>query len=239
MNLLNIEKVSEVILDNKKHIIVRLDGHHFSKHGFTKPFDNDFEKAMIKTAKDVFKRFGAYTAFTQSDEITLFIPSLWNEDDKKEWVHIFGGRVQKIVSLTAAFATMCFNGHYPGINAYFDSRAYSCPDNSYVIESFSSRVNSCDTNYKTMYVRAHCSHKEVQGLPTEDMLKLAYEKTGSIYSEHKHSCGTFIKNSLYTKESIHGEVSRRKIITFSSDYNYKSILLSKLIENGIHYYGGT
>lgn len=69
---------------------------------------------MIETTKDLVERFSAYTGYTQSDEITLFIPSLKDVtvDNRKkkgknghklhkrirdDWTHGFSGRVQKNV----------------------------------------------------------------------------------------------------------------------------------------------
>jgi tRNA(His) 5'-end guanylyltransferase len=80
---------------------------------------------MEKTTFDLVNEFNAYTGYTQSDEITLFIPSLQDKtiDNcvkkshkldvrvKSGWTHIYSGRVQKIVSLIASFATMRFNKH--------------------------------------------------------------------------------------------------------------------------------
>ena len=111
-----------------KHLMIRIDGHHFSKYtkGLNKPYDNILSRAMIETTKDLVERFGAYTGYTQSDEITIFLPSLKDVtvDTRKkkthkvhkrireDWEHSFGGRTQKIASLVAAYTTMSFNKHF-------------------------------------------------------------------------------------------------------------------------------
>lgn len=98
------------IIPKEEHLICRIDGHHFSSFtkGFDKPFDTALSNAMVATTKDLHERFNCYSSFSQSDEITLFIPAL--KDSKDNFVeHQFGGRTDKLNSLVAAFATKCFN----------------------------------------------------------------------------------------------------------------------------------
>jgi len=109
-------------IPQNEHLIVRIDGHKFSKYtkGMNKPFDSIFSKAMEETTKDLLDEFGAYTVYTQSDEITMILPSLMNTDkhkgqNKPFWTHTHSGRVQKIVSLVAGFTTMSFNKHFKNI----------------------------------------------------------------------------------------------------------------------------
>ena len=100
------------IIPKEEYLICRIDGHHFSSFtkGFDKPFDSALSTAMISTTRDLHDRFNCYSSFTQSDEITLFIPVL--KDAKDNYIeHQFGGRTDKINSLVAAFATMSFNKH--------------------------------------------------------------------------------------------------------------------------------
>lgn len=105
-------------IEPESHIIVRIDGHKFSKFtkGFEKPFDDILSKAMELTTKDLLTEFNAVSAYTQSDEITLVIPSLMNLEKHKgnntpKWGHAYSGRVQKMASLIAGFTTMKFNKH--------------------------------------------------------------------------------------------------------------------------------
>lgn len=121
------ESAFEMEVDSECPIIIRIDGHHFSgfTKGFSKPFDIPLAKSMIETTKDLVERFNAYSAYTQSDEITLFIPSLKDVtvDNRKkpthklhkrirdDWTHQFSGRVQKMASLVASFTAMSFNKH--------------------------------------------------------------------------------------------------------------------------------
>ena len=110
------ENRSETNISADDHLIIRIDGHKFSKFtkGFENPFDDVFREAMVRTAEDLHERFNAYTTYTQSDEITLLLPVL--KDRKDELLeHQFKGRTQKVASLTSAFTTVSFNKHLRNI----------------------------------------------------------------------------------------------------------------------------
>lgn len=76
---------------------------------------------MTETAKQLLLEFNPATVYTCSDEITLIYPvEPWDpnapveEKDKedakeKEKVLFFNGKIQKIASLTSAFASVCFD----------------------------------------------------------------------------------------------------------------------------------
>ena len=104
---------SENYISNNEHLLIRIDGHHFSKFtkSFKKPFDDIFRAAMIETTKDLHDRFNSYSSFTQSDEITLFLPILKDKKTGINLEHQFNGRTQKLASLASAYATVCFNKH--------------------------------------------------------------------------------------------------------------------------------
>lgn len=107
------ESACEHIIPKSEYIIIRIDGHHFSKftRGFKKPFDHIFRETMIKTTEDLHNRFNSYSSFTQSDEITLFLPTLKNEKTGKLIDHQFNGRTQKLASLVSSYCTVMFNKH--------------------------------------------------------------------------------------------------------------------------------
>ena len=113
------ESQYETSIDPKEHIVVRIDGHKFSKYtkGFKRPFDEILSKAMELTTIDLVQEFQAVVGYTQSDEITLVIPSPkpkkvhYNKLQSQDLKHTYSGRIQKIASLTAGFATMAFNRH--------------------------------------------------------------------------------------------------------------------------------
>lgn len=116
------EKNVEIKIPYDNYLVVRIDGHKFSKFtsGFDKPFDKRLSKAFENTTMDLISHFGAVTGYTQSDEITLiFIPNYKVKEKIKNGEsgvkitnnQIFAGRTQKIASLLSAFTTMTFNKH--------------------------------------------------------------------------------------------------------------------------------
>jgi len=97
-------------------IVIRIDGHKFSKFtkGFKRPFDAILSKAMEETTKNLLKEFHAVVGYTQSDEITLIISNMTRDngfEQNKEQLaeHHYNGRIQKLASLASGFATMSFN----------------------------------------------------------------------------------------------------------------------------------
>lgn len=142
------ESEYEMEISPESEIIVRIDGHHFSAFtkGFDKPFDAALSEAMVRTTEDLLDRFSAYAAYTQSDEITLYIPSLKDVSNEHQrirdnWTHQFSGRTQKISSLVAAYTTMRFNKHLRDIYANLTDTHI---DN--VISSNLSNLEKCKDN---------------------------------------------------------------------------------------------
>ena len=151
--LKGLEKDFEIEVPQASHIIARIDGHKFSKFtkGFKKPFDEILSKAMELTSRDLLEEFNAYTGYTQSDEITLVIPSLMNTEKHKgentpTWTHGYSGRVQKMTSLIAGFTTMRFNKHLNDeANRYYDNNIVSYTDETdkeYIQNIFSNKVGN-------------------------------------------------------------------------------------------------
>jgi len=109
----NYEKVTQLTLDNTKPYMIRLDGRSFSKFtaSLQQPYDLRFVIAMTLTAEDLMNEFHATTAYVQSDEISLtFFP----EPHKETGVYPvlpFNGKIQKLVSVSAGYASVRFNYH--------------------------------------------------------------------------------------------------------------------------------
>lgn len=103
------EKKDSTKLDPTMPIAIRLDmrsGDSFVK-GLNKPFDKTFTNAMTQTAIALAEQVqGTQLAYVGSDEITLL---LFNNSSKEHFTPFFEGKLQKIVSLTAAIATAEFN----------------------------------------------------------------------------------------------------------------------------------
>ena len=97
--------------------VLRLDGrsfHRFSKDRYKKPYDKVFSDAMVKTARALITDSGLSPSFayTFSDEISIYVPA-----------PVFDCRVEKLVSVSASFASSAFT-LYAGAEQplAFDSR---------------------------------------------------------------------------------------------------------------------
>lgn len=88
-------------------LVLRLNGRHFRllTKDLEYPYDERLSRLMLDTTKAMVEFFHAKVGYTQSDEMTL----VWNIacDDSASFP--FEGRLQKIESLCAAYATAFFN----------------------------------------------------------------------------------------------------------------------------------
>lgn len=101
------EKVTDQKLIRRMPVIIRLDGRRFHSftRGFKRPFDDILIDSMQKTALYLCKNIqNCVLAYTQSDEISLLLID-YKDFDTQPW---FDNRIQKIVSTSAALATMRF-----------------------------------------------------------------------------------------------------------------------------------
>lgn len=102
------EHVWKQKLIRRMPVIIRLDGkafHTFTKK-FKRPFDDIFIDAMQRTTKYLVENIqGCKFGYTQSDEISLLITD-YDTYDTEAW---FDNNIQKIVSISAAMASVFFN----------------------------------------------------------------------------------------------------------------------------------
>lgn len=172
------EAQTEQKLLNRLPIIVRLDGRSFSK--FTKdmnrPFDKEFNKAMIETTKYLVEETHAKIGYTQSDEISLVLYA----DNVRTGTTMFDGRIQKIASNFASMASVKFFTEmvkrFPhkvtGDNAKlptFDARVFVTPDKMEAYNCILWRVNDASKNSISMLAQSEFSHKELQNLSCDQM----------------------------------------------------------------------
>ena len=162
----------DATLDMTRPCVVRLDGHCFGTFtsGFAKPYDLRIHRAMVATTGDLLERFHAATAYTESDEISLFFPPTVGDSTALP----FNGRVQKLASVTAGYASARFNLHMmreafdvadakdaalrarvESCGAHFDSRAFSLPDVERVAAYMRWRaIHDCRRNSISMLAQA-------------------------------------------------------------------------------------
>jgi tRNA(His) guanylyltransferase len=176
---------------------------------------------MVGTATDLLERFGAVTAYTESDEISLiFAP----HSDEAPNPLPFNGRVQKLVSVTAGFASARFNAHMQRESfdaaipaqaalrerverseAHFDSRAFALPS----IERLCAYVRwravlDCRRNSVSMLAQAHFPHRELHGVDAATCIRMLSERKGIRWDATPpfFRFGTFVKKEQFWKDAI-------------------------------------
>jgi len=233
----NYEKQTRIYIPKEQYIIIRVDGHKFSKFtkGFEVPFDDVFSNAMIETTKFLMKRFNAVTGYKQSDEITLVIPPSF---DKRGNNQIFGGRVDKIASLAAAFATQKFNkelfrsGKYPDkvFKASFDGRVFGVDSEEEAFNTVLWRIRDAEKNSRSIFASTFCSHKDLLNKTGEEKIKFCLKNTGKNWNdlEDGYKYGFLVKKELFKKEVIFErngkeervEAERSRFVVFSKKLHY-------------------
>ncbi len=184
------EAASEQILPIRLPVILRMDGHAFSKlterEDFEKPFDERFLEAMHAAATDVLEFCsGAELAYVQSDEISVLL----RNDHTEQTEPFVGNRTQKLASLTASRAAVTFNrvanGHGIPTEAMFDCRAFVVPYaevNNYFLWRQEDAFKNCISTYAYWELRkkydATKAHQKLHGLSTNERQELIFQEFG-------------------------------------------------------------
>jgi tRNA(His) guanylyltransferase len=177
------EDRTRYFVPRRTYTIIRLDGKAFHTYtkGLNKPFDKglheDMDNAIIATLPHI---QGAVFAYTQSDEISVLVTDFFSPDTSA-W---FDGNVQKMSSVSSSVLTAEFNkirwNRYiqkqstnllsdENSTAFFDSRVFTIPDRTEVMNYFIWRNKDCSRNSVSMIAQSIFSHKELQGQSTTDM----------------------------------------------------------------------
>jgi len=172
--------------------IIRVDGKAF--HTFTKKINNTndpssefgpsemFHSVMTSTAMGLCNYIqNATIAYHQSDEISILL----RDYDKFETQQWFGGKVQKIVSTSAAMAASYFNHSWQRIFdedptlfnelGLFDSRVFQVPKED-VNNYFLWRQQDATRNSINFIGQKHFSHKELQFKSTSDVQEMLWSE---------------------------------------------------------------
>jgi len=198
------EVYSSLKVPKNSKIIVRLDGRSFHKLAsdlkLTKPYDENFYRVMADVCNDLFNEFSASFVYTFSDEISLLLENI-----------PFDGRVEKINSVIASFASSSFVMHYDADfkkPPAFDSRIIPVSDEDILKyfrwrqdESWRNCVNSHGISLKSKYSNSQANDiikgmklNEVHELLFNDGINLndveTYKKRGiGIYRKQKKVVG--------------------------------------------------
>lgn len=221
----NYEDRTRVYLPRRTNTIIRIDGKAF--HTFTrnckKPFDDGLIEDIDATAVALCKQIqGAKIGYVQSDEISILLTD-YEGPQTDAW---FDGNVQKIVSISASIAAAEFNklrvlrnyanwsankqSEYPSDQklAYFDSRVFTIPDITEVVNYFKWRTDDASRNSVQMVARSLYSHKECDkknNSELQDMIHLKGQNWNNL--ENKYKRGRFIyKDSHKDSKEIRGKI---------------------------------
>ena len=143
----------------KKYTILRVDGRNFHTvtRNMSKPFDEPFMTGMDWVGQFLCEEIqGAQFAYIQSDEVSVLITGFGSYAE--QW---FGGSVAKMISISAATATMGWLGYMHHHPAVFDSRVFTVPDRHEAINYFLWRQADCHRNAISMAAEAHFPSKQL------------------------------------------------------------------------------
>lgn len=160
---------------------------------------------MVSTCFDLLRSYPdiSYT-YTQSDEITLIFP---------HGAKGFNGRTDKLLSLSAAYASVRFNAHLRAHGvapehldiAYFDARVWNVPSQEELFNAVLWRARTdCKRNAVDKFARTHFTARELNGVNTQkkiDMMRLegfAYEAEAPAWVQY----GTSVKKEQYEHTGI-------------------------------------
>jgi tRNA(His) guanylyltransferase len=161
-------------------VFIRLDGRSFHRLtadlGLARPFDERFSSAMMETAVRVMAESGLspLLAFTFSDEISLYLPVL-----------PFGGRVEKLDSVSASFAASCLTTSLRiGNPISFDARIISVTPElacQYLIgrqvEAWRNHMNAyCHEALVEEGVSPREAAAQLKGRPAQDLHQMMFER---------------------------------------------------------------
>lgn len=231
------ENVNRNYLIRRMPAILRLDGkafHTFTRK-FNKPFDNELSNCMISVMQYLIREMQtAVFGYTQSDEMSFLLKDYLSLETQA-W---FGGNAQKIVSVSAAIASVQFNQYNAvanmaeHLNVYpvFDARIFNIPKED-VTNYFLWRQQDATRNSINSTGQAHFSHKELLGKSQKDVLDMLHAK-GINWNETpvRHKRGTacyyegpakFMNTTVVPGNTSRGELivdTEMPIITENRDY---------------------
>lgn len=156
-------------------IYARLDGRSFSKFtkDFEKPYDPHLTAAMHATTKALIEEFKPNIGYIQSDEISL----AWVNRDID-----FDGKIQKLCSSLAAYASVHFNDALSYLNysapslATFDCRIFNLPTPEECSLQFLWRELDATKNAISCAAQQYYSHNELMNKNSSDKQELLFQK---------------------------------------------------------------
>lgn len=172
------EVYSSLRVPKNSRIIVRLDGRAFHKLSsdldLDEPYDGTFSNVFANICEDLFKEFSASFLYAFSDEMSLLFDNV-----------PFDGRIEKINSVFAGFASSSFVMNY-GIDfkkpPAFDSRIIPINDGD-ILKYFKWRQDeswrNCVNSHGISYLKNNYSNNEandkIKGMKLNEIHELLYQ----------------------------------------------------------------
>eukprot|EP01122_Echinamoeba_exundans_P010186 TRINITY_DN3751_c0_g1_i1.p1 TRINITY_DN3751_c0_g1~~TRINITY_DN3751_c0_g1_i1.p1 ORF type:complete len:243 (-),score=50.20 TRINITY_DN3751_c0_g1_i1:533-1261(-) len=181
---------------------------------------------MEATAMDLLVAFSAATVFTCSDEITMIFPPLQREpragsdEVGPQFAEAsFGGKVQKLASVTAGYASVSFDRHMrdqhfdPATEAdliehvktkrpYFDGRVFNVPSNTEIVNNVVWRSHyDFRRNSVSMLGRAHFSAAALNKKSTQQVIAMLKQDKNVDWHAlpDRYKYGSYIKKQRFVK----------------------------------------
>lgn len=170
-------------------VIARLDGRGF--HAFTRdmlrPYEPRLTHVMRLLTTLLVRECNARLGYTQSDEITLVMYT----DDPESQTY-FDGRIQKITSSLAAFASVHFglllrkvDMEYKAAECpTFDCRVWNVPSLEEAANCVMWREWDATKNSISMAAQSKFSHATLQGKNGKEMQEMLFQEHGINWSEY-------------------------------------------------------
>jgi tRNA(His) guanylyltransferase len=185
------EHATRTVLPPRTYSLLRVDGRAF--HSLLRHADKPFDDAVIAAMNTVGEALctelsGAVFAYTQSDECSVLLTDFTAPGTQP----MFGGVVQKIVSVAASTATVAFNAehgyHYDGPPGMFDARIFSLADPVEVANYFLWRQRDCVRNSISMAAQACFSHRRLHKLNGNQMQELLWQEKQINWNDYPDGC---------------------------------------------------
>lgn len=201
------ESIPENTLIPGLPIVARMDGHNFHRYtkGMLRPFDDGLRASMIAATKAVMEFTDASIGYTQSDEITIIIPS------QKE--PIFNGRIMKLASILAVKTANAFNQeihkYYPDKPyAEFDARVFNVPNETEAANAVLWREFDATKNSISSVAHYYCGHSAVQNLNGSQMQDKLMLEHNVNWNDYPASCkrGVYLRRVVETRKFTPEEI---------------------------------
>lgn len=222
-------------LMRRMYTMIRIDGKAFHTYtkGLIRPFDDGLMDDMDETAKFLCSNIqGAVCAFVQSDEISILLTD-FDTLDTQAW---FDYDVQKMVSISASYATSAFNiarlKRFMGVIdkfkvAHFDSRVFQLPVKTEVENYFIWRQQDTVRNSISSVAQSLYSHKELHGKNGNQMQDMIF-KAGINWNDYspKYKRGRMIVKETYEeKDTIRSKWVMQEPPIFTQERQYISNII--------------